>query len=489
MPWPPPGPGGVAPGGPYQSGPGHRKPKKKVGLVVLALVLPVVLIAAIAGGMYYFQLGPFGSKISADRKLQYVLQERLPASYKPKEGSDLLAGRWWTDKYLVRAMPDQIVGYDLAAGKPAYTVDTPDNHVCKASGQQSSNGYIAVLRGTRSDGCRQVTVVDIANGKVVWSKNLRPVGAPRPDVTGTQYFPRYDQQPEILGDRLYIPTDKGTHVLKVSDGSTLETPPKSKEGVCFTTHVDVIGETGLAYRNCSPHGGDKDRHLTAFNAVGKTLWTWKLPVSGRHSSLLTGVLSTDPLLVRAFGQGQSQILRVDPKTGKHNVVVDLTNRTPRGPAPSDPCDIAGGDGLHDCSRQAVSNGVLYLRFGQGQGTGLRRGIAAYDVQSGNQLWMREWGEGHHVTAPLGLDGNGAPIVYLIPKEKDPGALVRVDPRTGAMTAIATLPPASKSATRSGSSLIESPDQGAVAWRNDYLAFLKVHITSRDAGYAATILLK
>ncbi|MEI8413034.1 MULTISPECIES: hypothetical protein [unclassified Kribbella] len=476
MPWPPPGPG-------------HRKPKSKAGLVLVALVLVVLLIGAAGGGMYYFQLGPFGSKISADRKLEYVLQERFAANYRPTEGSDILTGHWWTDKYLVRSMPNQIVAYDLANGSTAYTVDTPNHGLCKASGQQSSKGYIAVLRGTRTQGCRQVTVVDITNGKVVWSKNLPPAGAPRPDLAGASYFPRLSHEPAILGDRLYIPTEKGTHILKVSDGSTIGTPPDPKEGKCYTTYVDVIDTTGFAYRNCSRHGGREGLHLTAFNPAGKPIYQWKLPVVGKRPWMLAGVLSANPLVVRAYNQQQSQIWRVDPKTGKHNVVVDLY-RISRGPAPGDPCAIAGSDGLYDCPGQLVANDVLYLQHRLGastRSTELRQGIAAYDVRSGKQLWLREWGEDHDVTPPIGVDGDGAPVVYLLPKEKDPGAVVRVDPaNSGKMTAIATLPKAKRPDSRS---LIASPEPGGLAWHNNRLAFLRIQINVKDAGDDATTILR
>jgi hypothetical protein len=480
-------PGGPYQSGPYQSGPGHRKPKSKAGLVLLALLLAVLLIGGAGGGMYYFQLGPFGSKISADRKLQYLVQDRFPSTYRPKEGSDLLAGPWWTDKYLVRAMPGQIVGYDLTNGKAAYTLAMPDNHYCRASAVQSGKGYIAVLQGTRKDGCRRISIVDIVNGKVVWSKQLEPIGAPRPDRADAQYFPRSDHRPAVLGDRLYIPTDRGGHVLKLSDGSRIEAPnPKSK---CFSTHYDVIGTTGFAYRNCSRHGGDEGRHLRGFDAAGKVLWNWNLPAQGSRTWLITGVLSADPLLVRVFGQNQSQIWQVDTKTGTHRVVVDLSTN-PRTPKAWDPCVIAGGDGLHDCSRQAVSNGVLFLRYRLGTRSDVQHGIAAYDVGSGKELWARGWGEEHDVTAPIGVDSDGAPIAYLLPREKDPGAVVRIDPKTTATRPRSTDSASGGPASGPGTgALTGDPDQSIVAWHNNQLAFLKTQINVRDAGDTATLVLK
>jgi len=478
MPWPAqghPGPGHPWPGGPY---PPNQKPtKKKGGLVAVVLALVVVLIGGVGGGLYYFRvpLGLFaGSRLDVDRELRFVLQERFASNYIPKEGGDRLTARWWTDKYLVRSMPNELIGYDLATGKTAYKVKLPDNHICGASRQQSSKGYVAVLQGTRKDGCRRVTVVDIVHGKVVWSKELAPAGQVRSEPTILD-FPRAEHRPAILGDRLYIPTDKGGHVLNLANGATIQHPSPKVE--CFSTHYDVIGTTGLAYRNCS-RSGDKGRHLSGFDTAGKTLWQFNLPVQGKRPTLLVGVLSIDPLLVRVLdGLGKKEVWRLDPRTGEHQVVVDLKTRSA-----SDPCEPSGGDGLYDCSRQVVSNGTLYLQQ--------RNGIEAYDVLTGNALWRSAWDTQHKVTEPIGLDADGHPIVYLPPTKDDPGALVRVDRKTGALTATALLPSATKSMTRpGGSELSQQPAAGAVDWHNGHLAFFRTQPSSRDAGYAATIVLK
>lgn len=498
QPPPPPGPYGPPPGqygqppgygppltpygppaGQWPPQPGHnrRKPKKKGGLVAVALLLVVALIAAVGGGLYYFRipLGLFGgSRLDVDRELQYVLQERFPSNYIPKEGSDRLTARWWTDQYLVRSMPNELIGYDLATGKTAYKVDLPDNHICGASRQQSGQGYVAVLQGTRQAGCRRVTVVDLVHGKVVWSKELAPAGQVRSEPTILD-FPRAEHRPAILGDRLYIPTDKGGHILNLTNGAVIEQPGPRLE--CFSTHYDVIGAVGLAYRNCS-RSGDKGRHLVGFDAAGKVLWTFNLPVQGKRPTLLVGVLSVDPLLVRVLdGLGKKEVWRLEPRTGKHQVVVDLRTRSA-----SDPCERSGSDGLYDCSRHVVSEGTLYLQQ--------RNGIEAYDVRTGNALWRSEWDTQHKVTEPIGLDADGHPIVYLLPTKDDPGALVRVDRMSGTLTATATLPPATKSMTRpGGSDLMQHVDAGAVDWHNGHLAFFRTQPGSRDAGYAATIVLK
>lgn len=472
--WPQhPGPGQQPPWQP-QLGPNHRKPKKKGGLIAVVLVLVVALIGLAGGALYYFRipLGLFGdSRLDVDRELQYVLQDRFASNYIPKERSDRLAARWWTDKYLVRSMPNELIGYDLATGKTAYKVKVPDNQFCKASGQQSGKGYVAVLQGTSRDGCRRVTVVDLVNGKVVWSKELASAGQPgtKPNLLD---FPQYDHRPAILGERLHIPTGKGGHILNLANGAVIQHPQPKVE--CFSTHYDAIGTVGLAYRNCS-RSGDKGRHLLGFDAAGKTLWQFNLPVQGKRPTLLVGVLSVDPLLVRVLdGFNRKEVWRLDPRTGKHQVVVDLRTR-----ASSDPCESSGGDGLYDCSRHIVAAGTLYLQQGNG--------IAAYDVDSGSERWRSVWDLKHKVTEPIGLDEQGDPIVYLLPTKEDPGALVRVDRRTGAMTATATLPTPDKSLTRvGGSGLTQYPEPGGVDWHNGHLAFFRTQAGSRDAGYAATI---
>ncbi|TWD75039.1 outer membrane protein assembly factor BamB [Kribbella amoyensis] len=453
----------------------HRKPPRKKGpIVAVVLALVVILIGGAGGALYYYRipLGLFaGSRLDVDRELGYVVQDKFAANYLPKEG-DGFPARWWTEKYLVRAMPNALVGYDLAAGRTAYTVKLPDNHFCQASRQQSGQGYVAVLQGTRKEGCRRITVVDLANGKVVWSKEVAPAGPARSEPVLTD-FPQYDHRPAILGDRLYVPTDKGGHILDLATGSVIQ-QPNPKAG-CVSTQYDALGATGLAYRDCS-RSGRKGRQLLGFDASGKTLWEYNLPVDGRRPTSVVGVLSVDPLLVRVLdGTGKKEVWRVDPRTGKHQVVVDLANRSA-----SDPCERAGSDGLYDCSGHALSDGVLFLQQ--------RNGIEAYDVGTGEALWRSEWDTKHKVSGPLGLDAGGQPLVYLLPTKDDPAAVVKVDRANGAMTAIATLPEAPRGSYRpGGSSLLHQPE--AVDWHDGHLALYRVRPSSRDAGYAATLILK
>ncbi|MGW1346901.1 outer membrane protein assembly factor BamB family protein [Kribbella sp. NPDC002412] len=469
-PGPPPGYYGFPP-------PTQQKPKKTGGVVALVLILVVLLVGA-AGALYYYRvpLGLAGTRLdNLDKELGYVLKERFPSNYIPKEGSDLLGARWWTDKLLVRELQGQLVGYDLAAGKQVYAVNVPDNHFCGSSKQQSAKGYVAVLQGTRKDGCRRLTVVDLASGKVVWSKELEPAAQERPSKGLLTDFPQYDHRPVILGERLYVPTNKGGHIFSLANGAVIQDPsPKAK---CFSTHYDAIGAIGLAYRNCS-RVGDEKRHLLGFDAAGKTLWQYNLPAEGKRQISLVGVLSVDPLLIRVLHpSGVKEVWRVDPRTGKHQEVVDLKVRTA-----TDPCEPAGGDGLYDCSRHVVSDGTLYLQQ--------RNGIEAYDVATGNALWRSEWNLTAKVTEPLGLDAEGHPLVYLLPTKDAPGALVRVDRKTGTMTALAKTPKVDKSLTRpGGTDIAQYPDLGTVDWHNGHLAFFRVQPTSRDAGYAATVVFK
>lgn len=468
---------------------------------MLAILLPVVLIAVVVGGgAFYFRDKPGGirslftpSRLDVDRELTSVLGARFDPNYQPADGVGLFEERWWTGKHLVRTMPNQVVAYDLTTGKVAWQVDVPPNHYCMASGQQSANGYVALLGGNREDGCRKLTVVDIGNGKVVWTKDLPPANPERgsKELLATE-FPRFDHRPVVHGERVYVPTDQGGHILNVKDGSVVQRPnPKS---TCFTTHYDAIGDVGLAYRNCARYG-DKGRHLSGFDQAGKVIWRWNLPEERGRTYRLVGVLSADPLLVRVFGEhGRKEVWRVEPGGpdggGKHTVVADLSYERAESQA-TDPCEPAGGDGLYDCSQQVVAAGVLYLPHRKRhQSNDARNGMAAYDIKTGKRLWWAEWDAWHDITAPLGIDDAGHPLAYLLPTEDDPAALVRVDPKTGAMTPVAKLSPenqASSSLGRRG--LTEAPEAGNVEWHKGYLAFFQTQARERDAGYGATVVYK
>jgi outer membrane protein assembly factor BamB len=469
--------------------PGQRKKKRGGGVVILAVLLPVVLILAGVGGVVYFRgigpLGPFtGSSIKAERELTQAMLASFDRDHKIADGLGNFATRWWTDKHLVRTMPNKVVAYDLATGKVAWEVGVPQNHYCPASAQPSANGYVALLRGTREEGCRKVTVVDIDNGKEVWSKDIPPLREGSSNVLVTD-FPRYDHRPAILGERLYIPTAEGGHIWNLADGKVLQNP--NLESECYTTHYDAIGETGFAYRNCS-RSGDKGRNLTGFDASGKPTWKWDLPKqNGGKQYLLVGVLSADPLLVRVSGEGRKdEIWQVEPGglegPGTHKLVVDISKTSLHDQVASDPCGPVSSDGLHSCPEQLVSKGVLYLQYSLGeQSNGKHRGLAAYDIKTGKELWKVAWDTEHNVTAPIGVDDNGRPLVYLPPVEKDPGALVAVDPEDGRMTAVATV--AVKPFMTSGATA------STTDWHDGYLAFFTTQAGEKDAGSRATLVYK
>ncbi|WP_350275165.1 hypothetical protein [Kribbella sp. HUAS MG21] len=457
---------------PYPSAP--RPPRKNGGVIALVIGLAVLLVAGAGGAAFVFrdQLFGGGPGIEADRELTYVVRDSFPSTYRPTEGGlEQLSARWWTDKYLVRQMPKQLVAYDLANGNKAYAVDVPDTHYCNASRQQSAKGYVALLQGTRISGCRQLTIVDLRTGRRVWTKDLTSLLSGRNKLVSD--FPRYDHRPVVLGERVHVPTDHGELVLNLATGAVLSKPlPRAERrtGQCFTTHVATVGQTGLAYRNCSP-AGDEQRHLQAFTAAGKTLWTWNLPDERGNKALLVGVLSVDPLLVRVFSDAGKEVWRVDQRTGKHQVVLRLNST-----GPADPCEPSGGDGLYECTQHVLSGKTLYVSE--------RSGIAAYDVLSTRELWRGQWSTKHRLTPPLGLDAEGRPLAYLLPTLETPGALVRADPATGALSAVATLP-AAKSAPRRD--LTQNPDEAE--WHDGRLAFLRTRPSIRDAGYHATVVVR
>lgn len=463
---------------PYpQVPPPQHRPRKNGGVIALVIGLAVLLVAGAGGAAFVFRDRLFGDAptIKAERELEYVVRDVLPSTYRPTEGGiEQLSARWWTDKYLVRQMPKQIVGYDLASGTKAYAVDIPDIHYCNASRQQSAKGFVAILQGTRLNGCRQLTIFDVRNGRKVWTKDLTPLLAGKNKLVSD--FPRHDHRPVVLGERVYVPTDHGELVLNLVNGSLVTKPlPRAERrtGQCFTTHFAAVGQIGLAYRNCS-RSGDKQRHLQAFNAAGKTLWKWNLPEERGNKALLVGVLSVDPLLVRVFSDGgRKEVWRVDQRTGKHQVLLRLDSA-----GPEDPCELSGGDGLYECTRQVLAGKTLYVRE--------RSGIAAYDIQSTRELWRGQWSSKHRLTPPLGLDADGRPLAYLLPTSDTPGALVRADPATGALSAVATMP---ETKTAPARDLTQNPETGGVDWQNGRLAFLRTQPSIRDAGYQATLVLR
>ncbi len=496
----PPGPAQGYPGpqGPAWSGhpPGPPKPKR-TGRVVAIVVVAVLVVAGAAGGVWYFQSaggsGDSGLAAEADQQLELLVEEMYPEDWKPV-GYDVqmtvgafLDGHWWTEGHLVREMPEEVVAYDLADGSIAWRAPVPGNGNCRASREQTADGFVVLLGGDEMDVCTRITVIDVTTGTALWSKDLPPL--PGGAGQGDQ-FPNAGHVPVIVGDNVYVSTKRGGQFFSVVDGSQ---PQPYAPSSCFATDFLGFGDTLLSWRDCL--GSDEQnlpgRHLAAFDRDQKPLWRWMFP-EDRTELQLNGVLSVDPLVVVVKSErGASELWQVEPGSdapdnpGKHSVLVPQSEMAEY----MSPCKGEVQQSLDDCSRAFVGDGVLYLQSTLDPNF-RRKGMVALDLTTGEELWHARPGEELSL-APMGVDENGRLVGLQFQTEDQRGVVVSADPASGSLTPLAGLPPRDTVASDGARGMVENNDlDDELAWHDGHLAILSLTPeVSTAAGSPATVIFR
>jgi outer membrane protein assembly factor BamB len=200
-PAPAPAPGyGPAPWSPQPPAPARSGGR---GLLTGVLALALVLLVTAGTGLYWAHHNglldrlldgsdgttadtaesPHARTYGIDGERRSAWATPLPKS---GDGTSLL-GTLADDHVVAGVYAGTVVGYDLATGKPAWTVrNEPGLHACAVS-PSTSKGIGAVLyRMGDQGGCTQAVAVDLDSGKRLWKKTLTQdpnrAGAYRPAI-------------------------------------------------------------------------------------------------------------------------------------------------------------------------------------------------------------------------------------------------------------------------------------------------------------------
>ncbi|UYQ62578.1 PQQ-binding-like beta-propeller repeat protein [Streptomyces peucetius] len=363
--------------------------------------------------------GPGTEKAPADPASKVAFQLPLP----PRIDVTGVPGSWVTDRAYVKTGVNTIDAYDAAKGSKLWSLPLP-GQVCAASRRTTEDDKTAVVfeakKRAKSDKgyppCSEVGVVDLATGKLLWSKSV--TGGSSGDGKA-----RFDQV-TISGNTVAAGYVGGSAAFDLTTGAVRWKPTVDAE------QCKDIGYGGgkalIAVRRCGSYD-DPQVTIQALNPEdGTPLSSFKMPEGVEDAR----VVSSDPLVVAAdVGDtgmfGISDFFSIDVKTGKLRA---------RIAAPGDKylARCSASDGVEGCQFVVVGNDRLYLPTEEHEGTGesysRTNEIVAFDLATGKAVPGRaDAGDGYH-SLPLRMDG-GNIIAYKWPPYDKGGQVVSINGAT------------------------------------------------------------
>ncbi len=428
-------------GAPQPGADGGKKFSTQMQIIVAAAVAVVLIIGA---GVIYSATGgdDKGGKSEASSSGSNGGEakggglaggkEKAPASTKsavafqlpePEVGDiTTVEGSWLTDKAYVKSGVAEIVGYDRDKGTKLWSVPLP-GEVCSASRHMSEDYRTAIVfeetKATKEDkypSCNQVGVIDMAAGKLLWSKGIT-------SATGGDQQVRFDEI-TLSGTTVAAGGTSGGAGFNLADGAELWKPKVGADG-CYDRGY-AGGEALAVVRRC----GEIDSPQLAVEALnpkdGAPLSSYKMPAGIDYAA----IVSTKPLVVAADvgdtagdGSGISDFFSIDAATGK--LIVRI---------PADAEQYAASCGsteVERCQNMAVGNNRLYLPTESHDGTseyGETNEVVAFDLTTGKLLGSRADAGDRYSLVPLRMDGTNI-IAYKEPPYDKGGQIVSIDGET------------------------------------------------------------
>ncbi|WP_103507686.1 PQQ-binding-like beta-propeller repeat protein [Streptomyces sp. SM13] len=430
-------------GAPQQPG-GGKKFSTQMQIIVAAAVAVVLIIG---GGLIYASTGDDdksgkdeasssgstggeakggegGGLAGGDEKPPANTKSKVALQLPEPQVTDIttVMGSWITDKAYVKSGVAEIVAYDLDKGTKLWSVPLP-GEVCSASRHMSKDYKTAIVfeetKATKENkypSCNQVGVVDMAAGKLLWSKGVT-------SATGGDRQVRFDEV-TLSGSTVAAGGTSGGAAFKLETGAELWKPKVGSDG-CYDRGYGG-GEALAVVRKC---GTSDSPQLTvqALNpTTGAPLSSFQMPAGVDYAS----IVSTKPLVVAADvgdtagdGSSISDFFSIDAATGK--LIVRI---------PADAEQYAarcGSTEVERCQNLAVGNNRIYLPTENHDGTseyGDTNEIVAFDLTTGKLLGARADAGDRYSLVPLRMDGTSI-IAYKEPPYDKGGQIVSIDGET------------------------------------------------------------
>ncbi|MFE9646363.1 PQQ-binding-like beta-propeller repeat protein [Streptomyces sp. NPDC006365] len=210
------------------------------------------------------------------------------------EGSNLrgesrkLIGAWLTEDVLVRANEKDVRAFDSDTGKARWTVKPPAPGLvpCAMSGTPGDGGKLgAIVYGTGpkpTEGCDQLVVLDLANGRTTWSRSLTVRKPPGPEAV---------TRIGVAGGTLVVLSPADEAGYRLSDGGRLWKRRWYDSG-CVLAGARVGQATVVEVARCGPGEGRlRIREVDARD--GSVRWATQLPTD----VIVTGIATAKPASV------------------------------------------------------------------------------------------------------------------------------------------------------------------------------------------------
>ncbi|MFD7742838.1 PQQ-binding-like beta-propeller repeat protein, partial [Kitasatospora sp. NPDC059800] len=203
-------------------------------------------------------------------------------------GDDTLVGSWLLADAVVRADAAGVRAYDLAAGKPVWSVEPPAAGAvpCGLSAGVNQAGLGAVLFRAQADPkspCTLVAAVDTKTGKTAWTKTVS-------DAKGA-----YGARIGVTEDKVIAVGDDRAVAWESADGKDVW--QYTGQGKFCTLSGGVTGKTVLVASSCAD-STPADQAVALNTADGKVSW-WR-GLNNRPKTV--SVLSAEPSVVLTTGE-------------------------------------------------------------------------------------------------------------------------------------------------------------------------------------------
>ncbi|WP_432135528.1 MULTISPECIES: PQQ-binding-like beta-propeller repeat protein [unclassified Streptomyces] len=316
-------------------------------------------------------------------------------------------GMWVTDKTAVKAAYKELVGYNVADGKPTWETLTFPQEICAVTPQKTADDkiVIAYMSGTSSRAeCNKLQQVDLNTGAKGWTAEV---------ADGALFDSTSSISLSVTGNTLMVGRSQSGTAYDVRTGKKLY-DKKRYGSACFPDGF-AGGSRLIVVSSCDATKATEHDEMQELDpASGKVKWTWKIDKGWE----VQHTFSVDPLVV----------LSTNDEKNSWNISTLNPNGTIRSQVGVNEqfAPDCGGWGsflqrdLTGCTGAVADAGTLYLPTKATTGP---NEVVAIDLANGKEKWRVD-SPGDATMLPLKVEG-GNLVSYVEATYEAPGQVVSV----------------------------------------------------------------